>query len=51
MKSWILNNWDWWIYKRAFNSSGTSAARYALAITKPCNAGATTPYGQKQMPA
>ena len=20
MKSWILNNWDWWIYKRAFNS-------------------------------
>ena len=20
MKSWILDKWDWWIYKRAFNS-------------------------------
>lgn len=20
MKAWILNKWDWWIYRRAFNS-------------------------------
>ena len=20
MKPWILDKWDWWIYKRAFNS-------------------------------